>query len=180
MRTAPSRERDRSTANGKTQQQRERQHETRPAPDRKQTSEATSNRMIITAPAADRSSASATNGSVASDPIGTAVAPVSAQPETPAVPEEPNRGGSRGLASEYYRAGNSLLLAGDLAGAKRKFRAAVSVSRAYAPAYRGLGMAHERSGDRSSAVRAYKQYLRLAPRAGDAETIRKRIAQLGP
>lgn len=70
-------------------------------------------------------------------------------------------------------------MSGDLSGAKRKFRAALSTHPGYAAAYRGLGLAHERSGSKNDAVRAFKRYLKMRPRAKDADSIRKRVVRLG-
>lgn len=85
----------------------------------------------------------------------------------------------RAAARERYRAGMRAYSRGNLSSAERSFRAALKAHPGMASAYRGLGFVYSRRGARRAAVRAFKRYLRMAPRARDAETIRKRIEGLG-
>ncbi len=48
----------------------------------------------------------------------------------------------------------------------------------YAPTYRVLGKVHVKLGEKSAARAAYQRYLRLAPKAQDADQIRKELAAL--
>jgi len=49
---------------------------------------------------------------------------------------------------------------------------------AYAPGYRGLGLVYERQGKNGAAVKMLRRYLRLAPWASDAGSIKKRISSM--
>jgi serine/threonine-protein kinase len=89
------------------------------------------------------------------------------------------RAGDRERARDAYRAASKLLVTGDTAGAIQKFRESLTARPGYAPAFRGLGLAHERRGDTARALRYYKRYLRAAPEARDAEAIRERVERLG-
>jgi serine/threonine-protein kinase len=137
-------------------------------PPREPTPTRTSRWRVLDANNSMTSTVSADDPAPAIEPTPVAATPVPSRSQ-----------GALALANGYYQAGAKLLISGDIPAAKRKFRTSLSVVRGYAPAYRGLGLAHERTGDRASAVRAYKNYLRLAPRAKDAESIRTRMARLG-
>lgn len=69
-------------------------------------------------------------------------------------------------------------MSGDNRGAIESFQAALKEDRSYAPAHRGLGLAYEKSGDRTRAARAFRSYLGLAPNARDAAQIRTRLEKL--
>jgi serine/threonine-protein kinase len=69
---------------------------------------------------------------------------------------------------------------GDNAGALATLRASASANPGYAPTFRGLGMVHEKLGDKGLAKLAFKRYLQLAPDAADAAEIRDRMERLGP
>lgn len=81
-------------------------------------------------------------------------------------------------ARALYKDGLGRYVAGDTGGAIDRFRAALARDPRYAPAHRGLGMAYERKGDRTSAARSFRKYLALAPTASDADQIRARLAKL--
>ena len=89
---------------------------------------------------------------------------------------EPARAG--GTAKSLYKDGLQKFVAGDVDAAVKLFEASLDKSKGYAPAYRGLGMAYERRGDRRRAIRAFETYLRLAPRASDAASIQARLDKL--
>jgi hypothetical protein len=98
----------------------------------------------------------------------------------PAVKRPPPRtaAGRAGNPADLYREGARLYLAGNIAAARGKFQAALSASPRFAPAHRGLGLVYERSGQKVKAVRSLQTYLRLAPSAPDAASIRTRIDRL--
>lgn len=84
----------------------------------------------------------------------------------------------RKRAEALYNEGAALFVKGELAPAQLKFREALQLAPGYAPAYRGMGLVHQASGQRKQAARAYQQYLRLAPRARDRTDIEARLAQV--
>jgi beta-barrel assembly-enhancing protease len=55
---------------------------------------------------------------------------------------------------------------------------AIRADATYAPAYRELGLAHYRKGDRPKAIAALERYLALDPRAKDAHRINTAIQEL--
>ena len=55
---------------------------------------------------------------------------------------------------------------------------AKQVKPGYAPTYRLLGRVYVSLGKKSSAKQAYRTYLRLAPHAADASTIKEQLAKL--
>jgi eukaryotic-like serine/threonine-protein kinase len=81
-------------------------------------------------------------------------------------------------ARSLYKEGIRQFAAGDTDAAIVRFHEALSRQSSYAPAYRGLGMAYERRGDRARARKAFRSYLQLAPRAPDAVQIQARLDQL--
>ncbi len=81
-------------------------------------------------------------------------------------------------ARSLYKDGLGKFVAGDTRGAISRFQDAVKRDPRYAPAHRGLGMAYERTGDRSRAARSFRTYLALAPDAADAAQIRARLGKL--
>jgi outer membrane biosynthesis protein TonB len=111
------------------------------------------------------------------------------KPDKPAEPNEPDKPAEetrpkepqidRAAARESYLEGMRAYTRGQLASAERSFRAALELNPGMASAHRGLGFVHARRGSKRAAVRAFKRYLRMAPKARDAVTIRKRIEGLG-
>jgi Flp pilus assembly protein TadD len=55
------------------------------------------------------------------------------------------------------------------------YRRALDVNARYAPAWRCLGLAYDKLGDKSTARNAYQKYLELAPDAPDAPGIRLKL-----
>jgi hypothetical protein len=86
--------------------------------------------------------------------------------------------GDEGDARASYQRGNTLLFAGDAAGAVAAYRKAVELAPADPIGYRGLGLAYEQQGGTAAAIRALRKYLKLAPGAADREIIARRIARL--
>ncbi|MFW6050278.1 MAG: protein kinase domain-containing protein [Myxococcota bacterium] len=84
----------------------------------------------------------------------------------------------RARSQELARRGTSMLVQGRLPEAIRHFRDATLAHAGNAAAWRGLGLANERLGRRPEAVRAYQRYLRIAPGAGDADSVRRRLESL--
>jgi serine/threonine-protein kinase len=70
------------------------------------------------------------------------------------------------------------LLRGDFESARKGLRAALAIDPRHAPAWRGLGLLQERSGDRAEAARALRRYLALQPDARDAARVRARLQAL--
>ena len=52
------------------------------------------------------------------------------------------------------------------------------VDATYAPAWRALGLAHEKLGEWGQAKTALQRYLQLAPDAPDAAQMRERLSTL--
>jgi Flp pilus assembly protein TadD len=67
------------------------------------------------------------------------------------------------------------LIRGQLNGAVAKFNMALKRNPHLSMAYRGLGLAYEKSGKGALAKEAFKRYLKMRPNAPDAAAIRKRI-----
>ena len=63
--------------------------------------------------------------------------------------------------------------------AEAVLKSALAADPSYAPAIRSLGLLYERKGDKATAVKLLRKYLRLAPWAPDAKSVKKRIASLG-
>jgi serine/threonine-protein kinase len=100
----------------------------------------------------------------------------------PGTTREPDRAepgpAARKRAESLYNEGAAMFVKGELAPAQLKFREALQLAPGFAPAYRGMGLVHQASGQRKQAARAYQQYLRLAPRARDRADIEARLAQV--
>lgn len=92
------------------------------------------------------------------------------------VARKPVRNRKRAVA--HYRSGAAAFKRGDMPGARRAFRAAVQADDRYAPAYRGLGLVDRRARRATSAVRAFRTYLRLAPQARDRRQVEAVIRSL--
>jgi eukaryotic-like serine/threonine-protein kinase len=114
-----------------------------------------------------------------------------AQPPSPkASPSAPRRtepkeappslaSSDRERSKQLSRQGTSALVQGRLPEAISLFRDATMAHTGNAVAWRGLGLANERLGRRPEAIQAYQRYLRIAPGAGDADSVRQRVANLG-
>jgi hypothetical protein len=83
-------------------------------------------------------------------------------------------------ARTAYNAGNEALFAGDSDRAIESYQQAIGYSPTLAFGHRGLGLAYAQKGDARAAIKAFRDYLQLAPRAKDAALIRNRIAGLQP
>ncbi|HJL05652.1 MAG TPA: protein kinase [Polyangiaceae bacterium LLY-WYZ-15_(1-7)] len=99
--------------------------------------------------------------------------PAAEPPPTPQAAEA-----DRERAAERTAEANRMALRGLLPQALDAYRQATLADPRYAPAWRGAGITHERLGHDAEAARAYRRYLRLAPRAADAGRIRARLDAL--
>lgn len=70
------------------------------------------------------------------------------------------------------------MLRGDFGGALEKLQEATAANPRYAPAFRNKGLLYERLNRPKDAANAFRQYLRLAPGAPDADKIKTRLATL--
>jgi serine/threonine protein kinase len=101
------------------------------------------------------------------------------QPDEPAEPVERSTVPARRRAQSLYDEGVRLFIQGELLAAQLKFREALELAPGFAPAYRGMGMIHQASGQKKQAARAFREYLRLSPRARDRAEIEARLQQVG-
>ncbi len=67
---------------------------------------------------------------------------------------------------------------GDVDAAIGRFENAIREKPDFARPRLLLGEAHEKKGEKSEAVKYYKEYLRILPKAPDAKRIKKRIDKL--
>jgi serine/threonine-protein kinase len=100
-----------------------------------------------------------------------AVAPPPGSGSDPAAP-------TAETAKSLYKQGLQDFVSGSSAQAIDKFHQALAKDGSFAPAYRGMGMAYERMGDRPHAAAAYRKYLALDPGAADAAQIKTRLEGL--
>ena len=82
------------------------------------------------------------------------------------------------VAISQVRRGEAALEQGDADQALVSFRAALENEPNNAVAVRGMGMAYAVQGQDAQALQSYEKYLRLAPRAPDADEIRQSIREL--
>ena len=80
-----------------------------------------------------------------------------------------------GDADQLFKDGMKAYVKGDHHDAVTRFRTAVRVDATYAPAWRALGLAHEKLGEWGQAKTALQRYLQLAPDAPDAAQMRERL-----
>ncbi len=59
-----------------------------------------------------------------------------------------------------------------------RFQEAARLKPNFARPYRLMGEAYEKKGEKAQALASYQKYLEILPSAGDAPSIRKRIAKL--
>ena len=125
------------------------------------------------------SGSDATSGSKVADPGSDVIeilpnesSAVVAKPAIKILPKEkPN-------AVELHRAGLQEFAAGDYKTALTSFKRAQLASPGYAPAWRGLGMVHEKLRQNTAARSAFQRYLTLAPNAPDVTSVRARMEKL--
>ena len=81
-------------------------------------------------------------------------------------------------AERAYRNGIQQFARGDTSGALESLRTSQAGNPGHAPTQRALGMVFEKLGKTAKARAAFKRYLQLAPKAGDAAVIRGRMERL--
>jgi tetratricopeptide (TPR) repeat protein len=81
-------------------------------------------------------------------------------------------------ARAAYDRGNQRLLSGDTAAAIAAYEEAVRSAPSSPSGYRGLGLAYEKAGKSAEAIRAFRQYLKLAPSSGDRDLVARRLRHL--
>jgi hypothetical protein len=81
-------------------------------------------------------------------------------------------------ARSAYATGTQRLNARDFDGALDSYRQALSHYPGYIGAYRGMGLAYERKGDKVNALKALRMYVSIVPNATDVAALRKRIDAL--
>jgi tetratricopeptide (TPR) repeat protein len=97
------------------------------------------------------------------------------EPEPEPEPEPVTAGPT---AKDLYTEGLRSLFRGQNDQAIVKFNEALKTNRRYSMAFRGLGLAYQKTGRKVMAREAYKRYLMLRPNAPDADTIRAKIKTL--
>jgi tetratricopeptide (TPR) repeat protein len=112
----------------------------------------------------------------------------SAKPQEPAPPaakpKETPPAKSQDPAYDPYRAakdieiGNFYLRKGDVDAAIDRFLDAIRHKPDFAEPCRLLGEAYEKKDEKAEALKYYREYLRIRPKAPDAGKIRKRIGKL--
>jgi tetratricopeptide (TPR) repeat protein len=98
-----------------------------------------------------------------------AQAPVQPAPQPPF---DPYHAGKSIEVGQYY------MKKGNYDAAIERFREAARYQPNLARAYRLLGEAHEKKGNKAEAVKAYRRYLEILPTAEDAGKVRKLIVKL--
>ena len=91
----------------------------------------------------------------------------------------PKKKYDRAKSKELYNQGLRHFFGGRNSQAEKAFRAAIKADPNYSLPNRGMGLVSERKGRKKQAVKWLRKYLRLAPKAGDAKSIRARISRLG-
>ncbi|MGZ6125225.1 MAG: tetratricopeptide repeat protein, partial [Myxococcales bacterium] len=107
--------------------------------------------------------------------------PPAAKPVAPAKPRpqpNPEAAMMHAVAISQVRRGESALEQGRAGEALESFRAAIENEPNNAVAFRGMGMAYAVQGNDAQALQSYEKYLRLAPKAPDADEIRQSIREL--
>ena len=84
----------------------------------------------------------------------------------------------RARAEKTYDEGLEHLVARRYSRAKSLFNRALGTDHSFAPAYKGLGLAYEKLGNKDMAQAAFSRYLSLSPNAPDADLVRQRIKNL--
>ena len=96
-----------------------------------------------------------------------------------AVTAGPARAGDREVARQHYQAGLARWKAGDLHGAILELAAADALVPAAVLSY-DIAICHDKLGERSEAVRRYREYLTRRPDAPNRRDVEARLAVLAP
>ena len=78
----------------------------------------------------------------------------------------------RALALDHYMKGNKLYLQRKYVEALAEYKKALDADQTFALAYRGLGVTYASQNKREKAIESYKAYLRMAPDAKDASSVK--------
>ncbi len=112
-----------------------------------------------------------------------AAAPALAAP-APAAPSAPKKRAVASVspekqaeASEQIQSGDKALRVGKMEEAIAAFQAALAADPSQAAAHRGMGMALVMMGREEEAKKEYQRYLRLEPKAPDADRIRRILSE---
>jgi eukaryotic-like serine/threonine-protein kinase len=81
-------------------------------------------------------------------------------------------------ADELFKEGVQAFMRGDSRTAIALCKRATQASPGFGPAWRLMGVVHERLGEKSGARAAFEKYLQVSPGAGDADDIRHRLEAL--
>jgi len=84
----------------------------------------------------------------------------------------------RPSADDLFKEGVQAFMRGDPRAAIALCKRATQASPGFGPAWRLMGVVHERLGEKSSARAAFERYLQVSPGAGDADDIRHRLDAL--
>jgi tetratricopeptide (TPR) repeat protein len=95
---------------------------------------------------------------------------------TESAPDQPKWDPLR--AEKDLEVGQYYMRRGDWDAAIDRFQDALEAKPGYAIPFRYLGEAQEKKGLKKPAIKSYQRYLDLAPRADDADKIRKKIEKL--
>src|SRR5690606_3329081 len=115
-------------------------------------------------------------------PADAAAAPGPRAPEpaspvpTPVSTNNPYPPGTAGHLTELAKQAFSR---GDHDAAIETTRKALALDARWAEAIKVMGMAYQAKGDPHRAVKAFKDYLKVAPLAADADDVKKLVAALG-
>jgi tetratricopeptide (TPR) repeat protein len=115
---------------------------------------------------------------VAAAPPAPAPAPVAAPSTPPAAAANPSAfpPGSPGYLTEM---GKQAFARGEFDVAIESCRKALALDGKWVEALKVMGTAYQAKGDPYRAVKAFKEYVRIAPYASDADGVQKLIASMG-
>ena len=85
----------------------------------------------------------------------------------------------RGSADALTKKATEQYLAGNFGPAEALYKQALATNRGFAPAHKGLGFLYQRIGNKAKAIESLRTYLKLVPAAKDADSVKKRLEQLG-
>ena len=85
----------------------------------------------------------------------------------------------RGSAEALTKKATEQYLAGNFGPAETLYKQALAANRGFAPAHKGLGFLYQRIGNKTKAIDSLRTYLKLVPSAKDADSVKKRLEQLG-
>ena len=99
-----------------------------------------------------------------------------AQGSKPAQPSKPSP--DKTSAEEVFKVGLQAWVRGDSRTAIASYKRALQANPDYAAAWRSIGLVYEKTGEKAAARSAFQQYLKRAPDAADAASIRAKLESL--